>query len=157
MRSVEAGGCYKLPGDECDNTCQNTAPILAWAESRSLPIFPCSALSHLMRSWSGYGWVRGNAWWILITSSTEMSLFLPYDWVWKGTVGRNLRIRSQSPTITVTVRNKLMWPFKVKICRLSGFSESANNFLGQHKACLHTFNRNKLVGPNDSSKVRGFI
>lgn len=55
MRSVEAGGCYKLPGDECDNPCQNTAPILAWAESRSRPIFPSSALSHLIRSGSGCG------------------------------------------------------------------------------------------------------
>lgn len=37
-----------------------TAPILAWAESRSLPIFPCNALSHLIRSWSGCGWLRGK-------------------------------------------------------------------------------------------------
>lgn len=25
MRSVEAGGCYKLPGDESDNPCQNSS------------------------------------------------------------------------------------------------------------------------------------
>lgn len=37
-----------------------TAPILAWVESRSLPIFPCKALSHLIRSWSGRGWLRGK-------------------------------------------------------------------------------------------------
>lgn len=37
-----------------------TAPILAWAESRSLPIFPWNALSHLIRSWSGCGWLRGK-------------------------------------------------------------------------------------------------
>lgn len=37
-----------------------TAPILAWAESRSLPIFPWNALSHLIRWWSGCGWLRGK-------------------------------------------------------------------------------------------------
>lgn len=37
-----------------------TAPIPAWAESRSLPIFPWKALSHLIRSWSGCGWLRGK-------------------------------------------------------------------------------------------------
>lgn len=37
-----------------------TAPVPVWAESRSLPIFPCKALSHLIRSWSGCGWLRGK-------------------------------------------------------------------------------------------------
>lgn len=32
----------------------------ALAESRSLPIFPCKALSHMIRSWSGCGWLRGK-------------------------------------------------------------------------------------------------
>lgn len=37
-----------------------TSPILAWAESRSLPISPCKALSHLIRSRSVCGWLRSK-------------------------------------------------------------------------------------------------
>ena len=60
-----------------------TAPILAWAESRSLPIFPCNALSHLIRSWSGCGWLRGkklqSPGWILVSSCTTVATELSHQ------------------------------------------------------------------------------
>lgn len=57
--TLEAMGCYKLPGDECDKPCPNSS-LLAWAASTSSPISSHNALSHLRRSESGCGWLGGN-------------------------------------------------------------------------------------------------
>lgn len=115
-----AEGCYKLPGDECDNPCQNTAPILAWAESRSLPIFPCRALSHLIRSGSGCGWLRGKRLHSHMMNISNLKHNCSYKvappargrtkWYWSST-------RKRKSYIIWRIRNswnELLWPDQTK-------------------------------------------
>lgn len=142
-----------------------TAPILAWTEPRSLPIFPCKALSHLIRLWSGCGWLRGKRQSHRMNISNIMHncryrvVSLPLDErrtttvtdnkidFWSKPLKANLKSLSQKCT---NMNFQTIFQKKIiLICLFSSFSDPTNNFLGQGTVCLHCFNRDLLVTRND--------